>query len=53
MYETIKTVNGYDIIRMVGTRGHFTVIINRYSNGTYSFATFRTIKAAAQFCKTL
>ena len=53
MYETVKTVNGHDIIRMIGTRRYFKVIIKKYSDGTYTFATFHTIKAAAQFCETL
>lgn len=48
MYETVKTVNGYAITRMVGTKGfyHVYVTANKYYN-------FRTIKAASAFCETL
>lgn len=54
MYETIKTVNGYEIRRMKGTRGFYHVSI-RGDNGIGfgEYHTFRTIKAAAAFCETL
>ena len=52
MYETIKTVNGYEIKRMKGTRGFYHVSI-REGKGFQEFHTFRTIKAAVAFCKTI
>lgn len=51
-YETVKVVNGYEIYRAVGTRGFYYVNI-REGKGWKAFHTFRTIKAAAQFCETL
>lgn len=48
MYETVKIVNGYEITRMKGTRCAYHVKFSK--NG---FCTFRTIKAAAEFCETL
>lgn len=51
MYETVKTVNGYAIVRMAGTRGAYHVNV-REGNGWREFHTFRTIKAAAQFIET-
>lgn len=48
MYETVKTVNGYEIKRMVGTRGAYHVNV-REGNDWKEFHTFRTIKAAVQF----
>jgi hypothetical protein len=53
MYETVKTVNGHDIIRAVGTRRFYYVIIKDFGDGCKKYATFHTIKAAAQFCETL
>lgn len=54
MYETIKTVNGYEIKRMNGTKGAYHVSIREDDNkGWREFHTFRTIKAATEFCKTL
>lgn len=52
MYETVKTVNGYEIKRMIGTRGFYHVCI-REGKGFKEFHTFRTIKAAVKFCETL
>ena len=52
MYETVKTVNGYDITRMKGTHGVYHVSV-REGKGWREFHTFRTIKAATEFCKTL
>lgn len=49
MYETIKTVNGYEIARMKGTHGCYHVNIS----GGSKFYTFKTIKAAVAFCKML
>ena len=52
MYETVKTVNGYDIVRMKGTRGAYHVNVKE-GKGWRAFHTFKTIKAAATFCETL
>lgn len=52
MFETVKVVNGYEITRMIGTRGFYHVSI--WENGSWGeYHTFRSIKAAAQFCETL
>ena len=48
MYETVKTVNGYEIYRSVGTHGFYYLDL-RAGVGY----TFRTIKAAAAFAATL
>lgn len=48
MYETVKTVNGYEIYRMVGSRGFYHLDL-RAGVGY----TFHTIKAAAAFAATL
>ncbi len=48
IYETVKTVNGYNIIRMMGTHGCYHVYVK-----ANVFYTFNTIKAAAQFCVAL
>ena len=50
MFETIKTVNGHEIRRMVGSRGHYTVSVWEGHNGFSEFYTFRTIKEATEFC---
>lgn len=52
MYETVKTVNGYEIKRMVGTHGFYHVNI-REGKGWSQFHTFKTIKAAVAFCATI
>lgn len=52
MYEVVKTVNGHDIFRMVGSRGFYRVKVRDFGNGNYTERTFRTIKAAAAFCET-
>ena len=52
MYEIVKKVNGYEIRRMVGTHGFYSVII-RTSKKVTEFRTFRTIKAAVAFCESL
>lgn len=52
MYEVVKVVNGYEIKRMIGTRGFYSVNI-REGNGWKEFHTFRTIKAATAFCESL
>lgn len=51
MYETVKTVKGYDIVRMKGTRGCYHVNV-REGKGFKEFHTFRTIKAAVEFIET-
>lgn len=48
MYETVKVVNGYSIIRMIGSRGFYHVKLNNHKE-----VIFRTIKAAAEFIETL
>lgn len=48
MYETVKVVNGYEIKRMVGTKGAYHVNV-REGKGFREFHTFRTIKAATEF----
>lgn len=48
MYETVKTVKGYAITRMIGTRGAYHVNV-REGKGWREFHTFRTIKAAVEF----
>lgn len=48
MYETVKTVKGYAITRMIGTRGAYHVNI-REGKGWREFHTFKTIKAAVEF----
>lgn len=54
MYETVKTVNGYEIKRMVGTKGFYHVTIKEYDGiGVKEFHTFRTIKSAVEFCETI
>jgi hypothetical protein len=53
MYETVKVVNGYEITRMVGSRGFYHVSIWEDGEGWSEFHTFRTIKEAAAFCETL
>lgn len=52
MYETVKEVNGYKITRMVGTQRFYHVSI-REGKLWQEFHTFHTIKAAAEFCKSL
>lgn len=52
MYETVKVVNGYEITRMIGSRGCYHVSI-REGKGWKEYHTFRTIKAAAAFCESL
>lgn len=51
MYETVKTVKGYEIKRMVGTHGAYHVNVKE-GNGWREFHTFRTIKAAVEFINT-
>ena len=46
MYETVKVVNGYEIVRMKGTHGAYHITV-RKGNGWKAFLTFSTIKAAS------
>lgn len=48
MYETVKTVNGHDIVRMRGTKGAYHVNV-REGRGFREFHTFKTIKSATEF----
>ena len=48
MYEVVKVVNGYEVKRMVGTRGFYHVTVHE-DKGWSKFRTFRSIKAAADF----
>ena len=48
MYEVVKVVKGYEILRMNGTHGAYHVNV-REGRGFREFHTFRTIKAAAEF----
>ena len=48
MYEVVRTVKGYDITRMKGTRGIYHVNV-REGKGWREYHTFRTIKAAIEF----
>lgn len=48
MYETVKRVNGHAITRMKGTKGFYHVKIAKNKE-----MTFKTIKAAAEYCMTL
>ena len=53
-YETVKVVNGYEIKKMKGTHGFYTVTFWESESGKSSKErSFRTIKAATAFCETL
>lgn len=47
MYEIVKTVKGYNIERMIGTKGQF--FVNTRPN---VFVRFKTIKAATEYIET-
>lgn len=51
MYETVKVVKGYEIKRMIGTRGFYHVTV-REGKGFKEFHTFKSIKAAVDFIET-
>ena len=51
MWEVVKTVKGYDITRMVGSRGAYHVAV-REGNRFREFHTITTIKAAVEFIET-
>lgn len=48
MYEVVKTVKGYDIVRMKGSKGAYHVSI-REGRGFREFHTFKSIKSATEF----
>lgn len=48
MYEVVKIVKGYEILRMKGTKGAYHINI-REGKGFREFHTFKTIKAATEF----
>ena len=48
MYEVVKIVNGYEITRMKGMKGHYYVNI-REGKGFREFHVFKTIKSAVEF----
>lgn len=48
MCEVVKIVKGYEITRMIGTKGAYHVNI-REGKGFREFHTFKTIKAAVEF----
>lgn len=48
MFETVKVVKGYEIVRMIGSRGAYHVNIKE-GKGWKEFHTFKTIKAAVEF----
>ena len=50
IYETVKTVNGHSIYRMVGTHGFYHVDI-KHCGEAVARRTFKTIKSAVAFCK--
>lgn len=50
MYETVKIVKGYEIKRLIGSRGAYHVIVREDDRiGFREFHTFKTIKAAVEF----
>jgi len=51
MYEVVKTVKGFDITRMKGTRRVYHVNVKE-GKGFREFHTFKTIKAAVEFINT-
>lgn len=52
MYETVKVVKGYEVKRMIGTKGAYHVNV-REGKGFREFHTFKTIKAAVKFIETV
>lgn len=46
--EIVKSVNGYNVERVVGTRGHFWVTMRSGAWGREEY-TFSSIKAAVKF----
>lgn len=52
MYETVRVVNGYEIKRMIGTRGFYHVDLKVHTHSR-EYVTFKTIKAAVEFINNL
>ena len=52
MYETVKTIKGYAITKMAGTKNCYHVTL-REGEGFKISRTFNTIKAATEFIETL
>lgn len=50
--ETVKTINGYEIVRYPGMRGSYYVAIWQWGQNSKRYH-FRTIKKATAFCETL
>ena len=50
MWEVVKTVKGYDITRMIGSRGAYHVSV-REGKGFREFHTFKNIKIFFKNCK--
>lgn len=50
LFEVVRTVKGQDIVRMKGTHGAYHVNV-REGRGWREFHTFKTIKAAVEFCE--
>lgn len=52
MYEVVKVVNGYEILKLKGSRNAYHINIKE-GKGFRQFHTFKTIKAATQFAQSL
>lgn len=52
MYETVKTIKGYAITKMTGTKGCYHVNVCE-GEGFKKSRTFKKIKAATEFIETL
>ena len=52
MMETVKTVNGYAIERMKGTRGFYEVTFWRKGKAR-GYKVFKTIKAATAYIESI
>lgn len=54
-YETIKTVNGIEIIRRIGTKFPYFINIKGDIRNDWNceFYSFKTCKAAAEFANTI
>lgn len=48
----VKVVNGYEITRRANERQHYTVVLAEGQNWK-KYVTFRTVKAAAEYCASL
>ena len=44
MFETVKTIKGHNVVRMIGTHGFYHV-----NMGEGKYCTFKTIKSAVEF----